>query len=422
MAVGVHVVFVDIGNHGEHGTKIQEGGVAFVGLGHDVVALPELGVTAGGGEFAADNEGGVEAGGAEDGGGQAGGGGFAMGAGDGDALAQAHQFGQHQRARNHRNVLRVRGLHFGIVGLDGGGGYDDIDVFHLLGAVAVENADAGLLQALGYGAGGLVGAGNAEVEVVQHFGDAAHAGAADADEVDFLDAVFHGVCNGVGSFRAAEGSLKAKSRHSKAPAGGLPCFLRFFRLLFSRECSKLPALRRALAERFSGGGRFSGCFFGSQPQQRVAVGGREHDGCGFGQRQPVAGGVFGRQPHLRGIGHAGGKPVFGVSGYACGVAVAPVRVDFVVGVKMPVGQILRGKGDAGFFGGFAQGSLKRGFARLQAAGYGLPETGAIGTLQQQGAAVAVVQQHQYGNGAFGRLGCFRLHQTGFLRRLRFSVR
>jgi hypothetical protein len=53
------------------------------------------------------------------------------------------------------------------------------------------HADAQRGQALQGGAVALVAAGDAVAQVVQDLGDAAHAGAADADEVDVLDGVLH---------------------------------------------------------------------------------------------------------------------------------------------------------------------------------------------------------------------------------------
>ena len=55
----------------------------------------EAGVGAEGVDAAADDDGGVEAAAGEDGGDHAGGGGLAVHAGDGDAVLEAHQLGEH---------------------------------------------------------------------------------------------------------------------------------------------------------------------------------------------------------------------------------------------------------------------------------------------------------------------------------------
>ena len=58
----------------------------------------------------------------------------------------------------------------------------------MLGRMAEENSRAEAREALGDGVGLEVRALHLVAEIEQHFGDAAHAGAADADEVDEVDA------------------------------------------------------------------------------------------------------------------------------------------------------------------------------------------------------------------------------------------
>jgi hypothetical protein len=114
-----------------------------------------------------------------------------VGAGNGNALLEAHQFGQHQRARHHRNAPLARGQHFGVVGLHGGGRDHGIGT-HQRGCrmahmVCGYPAPARRLQR---GAVGQVRAGDGVAQVEQHLGNARHAGAADADEVDVAMACF----------------------------------------------------------------------------------------------------------------------------------------------------------------------------------------------------------------------------------------
>jgi hypothetical protein len=40
VAVGFHVVGVDVGDHRNHRRQEQEGGIGLVGLGHQEIALP----------------------------------------------------------------------------------------------------------------------------------------------------------------------------------------------------------------------------------------------------------------------------------------------------------------------------------------------------------------------------------------------
>ncbi|MCY1520553.1 hypothetical protein D9M68_553350 [compost metagenome] len=190
-AVGAHVVGVDVGHHRHHRLQVQEAGVALVGLGHQVAAGAELGVGAGRVQAAADDEGRVEAAGGEHRGDQAGGGGLAVGAGDGDAVAVAHQLGEHFRARHHRQATFEGGGDFRVGLVHGAGDDQHVGAIGVFRAMADEYLRAELLQALGHRRGLEVGAGDFVAEVQQHFGDAAHAGATDADEVDAADAA-HG--------------------------------------------------------------------------------------------------------------------------------------------------------------------------------------------------------------------------------------
>jgi hypothetical protein len=191
VAVGVHVVGVDVGDDRHHRQQVQERGVGLVGLDHDVFARPQPGVGPGAVEPPADDEGRVQFGGGQHAGDQAGGGGLAVGAGNRDAFFHAHQLGQHDGARHHRQQLGVGGHHLGVVGLDRGGGDDAVGPVDVRGVVPDVDARAQLLQAAGGGAVAQVAARNGVALVEQHLGNAAHAGTTDADEMDVTDGVFH---------------------------------------------------------------------------------------------------------------------------------------------------------------------------------------------------------------------------------------
>ena len=75
--------------------ELKERPVALVGFGDQVLRLAEARVGAHGVDASADDDGGIEAPGGEHGGDHRGGGGLAVHAGDGDAVLQAHQLGQH---------------------------------------------------------------------------------------------------------------------------------------------------------------------------------------------------------------------------------------------------------------------------------------------------------------------------------------
>ena len=119
MSIGFHVVSINIGDHRHHGQQVQKGCVRFIGLHNDVVARAELGVGTGAVEAAANHKGRVQSAFGQHACHEAGGGGFPMGAGDGNALFEAHQFRQHHRAGHHRDAPLARGQHLGVVGLHG---------------------------------------------------------------------------------------------------------------------------------------------------------------------------------------------------------------------------------------------------------------------------------------------------------------
>ncbi|MDT4847498.1 hypothetical protein FQZ97_815550 [compost metagenome] len=194
--VGAHVVGVDIGDHRDHRLQVQEAGVALVGLGHQVAAGAQLGIGAGRVQAAADDEGRVQAAGGEHRGDQAGGGGLAVGTGDGDTVAVAHQLGKHLGARHHRDAALEGNGDLGVGLVDGTGHHQHVGVLGVLGAVADEDLCAEAFQACGHGRGLEVGTGDLVAQVQQHFGDPAHAHAADADEVDAADAAHLGLGHG----------------------------------------------------------------------------------------------------------------------------------------------------------------------------------------------------------------------------------
>src|SRR5690606_28330777 len=83
VAVGVHVVGVDVGDNRQHGHEVQEGGIGLICFRNDEFALAQRRVGTGAVEPSANDEGRVHARLGQDAGGQRGGGGLAMRAGDG---------------------------------------------------------------------------------------------------------------------------------------------------------------------------------------------------------------------------------------------------------------------------------------------------------------------------------------------------
>ena len=118
-----------------------------------------------------------------------GGRGLAVGAGDRDVRLQPHQLGEHLGAAHHRQVPRPRRVELGVARLDRRGDDDDARALEVLGVLADEDPRALLLQPLGDRARLGVRALHGEAVVQQHLGDARHADAADADEMDRPDVV-----------------------------------------------------------------------------------------------------------------------------------------------------------------------------------------------------------------------------------------
>ena len=120
---------------------------------------PRPRVGAGGQQLAADHEGRVEPAFGQHAGGQRGGGGLAVGAGDRHAALEAHQLGQHLRARHHRDALRARLQQLGVVRLDRAGHHHAVGLQHVGGGMAAMDDDAERRQPPGHGVVGVVGTG-----------------------------------------------------------------------------------------------------------------------------------------------------------------------------------------------------------------------------------------------------------------------
>ena len=107
---------------------------------------------------------------------------------DRDTEAEAHELSQHLGARDDRNAYLLRGAYFRVVIGDGGRTHQHIAVSHCGSIVADGDAHTEAAQAPDRRVLRHVRAGNLVAQVVQHFSDAAHAGAADADQANAADA------------------------------------------------------------------------------------------------------------------------------------------------------------------------------------------------------------------------------------------
>ena len=153
MAVCFHVIGVDVGDYRHDGQQLQERSVGFVGFYDDVFALAQVGIGARAVELAANDESGVQARFGQHAGNQTGGSGFAVRARNGNTFAETHQFGQHERAGNHRNVSGSRRHDFGVISPDGSGGNQHVCALDIFGGMTRKRAHAQIGQA----AGGLAG-------------------------------------------------------------------------------------------------------------------------------------------------------------------------------------------------------------------------------------------------------------------------
>ncbi len=186
--VGRHVIGVDVGDHGDQRLQVQEARIAFIGFGDQVAAGAKLGIGACGVQTTTDDERRVQATGGEHRSDQAGGGGFAVGTGDGDAVAIAHQFSQHFCTRYHRDAAFQCSGDFRVGRVHGTRHHQHVGSGSVFGTVADENLCAERFQALGDRRSLQVGTGHFIAQVQQHFGNPAHAHTADTDEVDTADA------------------------------------------------------------------------------------------------------------------------------------------------------------------------------------------------------------------------------------------
>ena len=115
-----------------------------------------------------------------------------MHAGDGDAVLEAHQLGQHLGALNDGNLAGVGFNDLGVARADRGAGDNDRGAGYVAGLVAFIDGCAQLRQAVGDWTAAKIGAGDFHAEAEQNLGNAAHADAADTDEVRVLGGGEHG--------------------------------------------------------------------------------------------------------------------------------------------------------------------------------------------------------------------------------------
>ena len=175
---------IDIGDDGDVGGQLQKRAVALVRLDDHPVARAAPRIGAIGVDDAAVDDGGIEAGGVEQGRDQRSRRGLAVGAGDRDALLEPHQLGEHLGAPDDGNAPQARRRQLRIVAPDRSGDDDHRGVADLRRVMADEHARATFAQAFDVGVVARVRALHLVTDIEQHLGDAGHADAADADEMN----------------------------------------------------------------------------------------------------------------------------------------------------------------------------------------------------------------------------------------------
>ena len=118
IAIGAHVIGIDVGDHRDVRLQAQEGRIAFVRFGHQPLTSAKTRVTFDALDQPANEKCRVEARDRKNTCHQTGGGGLAMSAGNRDAVAKPHQFTQHLGPGHHRNAEPVCLDHLRVVGSD----------------------------------------------------------------------------------------------------------------------------------------------------------------------------------------------------------------------------------------------------------------------------------------------------------------
>src|SRR5437667_165332 len=188
----VEVLGVDRRDHGDGRREGEERAVRLVGLGDEEVALTEPGVASEARPAAADDDRRIVAALGEDCPDHRRRRRLSVRAGNGNAVLESHQLGQHLCAPNGRDGAMASGLDLHVVGGHGGRIDDDVGALHVAGLVPREHLDAQPLEALDRLVALQIRAGHAVAQVGPDLGDARHPDAADADEVDLLVALKHG--------------------------------------------------------------------------------------------------------------------------------------------------------------------------------------------------------------------------------------
>ena len=186
-AVVIQMVVVDVQHNGQIGGQLEEGLGELAGLNYDIVALASLAVAIDQRKLAADDGRRVAACQLQRSGNHGSGGGFAMGAGDADALlVQAAHITQQNAALDGGDAVGGSGIQFHVIFGNGGRVDHHVGADHIIGAVTQADLDTHLTLVADDAAIQHIAAGDLVAFCGKDLDERIHAAAAAADEVDLF--------------------------------------------------------------------------------------------------------------------------------------------------------------------------------------------------------------------------------------------
>jgi hypothetical protein len=186
VGIEIEMLEVDVCDDGDRRGQVHELAVAFVRFGDDVAAAAQARVAGERAHLAAHDHGGIEAALRHYRCDQRRGRGFSVRTADCHRVFETQELGKHFAARNDGNALAPGFDDLGVVGLDGTGIHHDIGARDMAAFVPLPDRRTHFREARRDIGRLHVRAAHVETQVQQHFGDAAHADAADTDEMNAL--------------------------------------------------------------------------------------------------------------------------------------------------------------------------------------------------------------------------------------------
>ena len=187
VAVMVEMIGFTVGDNGDGRMVFGEAAVRFIGFGHQDIAFARVSAVQRGAvralDKAADGVAWIGTGVHQNVGQHGAGGGFAVRSGHGDGSFAVHEQGEDVTAMHNTLARRVCCDDFRIVRFDGAGVDHGLGLGDIFGSLPEFNGDAQRFKSVGFGAVCAIGAVHRDSFGVQHFGQNAHTGTADTDEM-----------------------------------------------------------------------------------------------------------------------------------------------------------------------------------------------------------------------------------------------